>query len=401
MAASAITQQPGLASLIAPLDPHTFMTEFWGKKWFSGQLSLDATGDLPSRLAGCSARELLGMTQDPVVVMHRAASGHYRGTMVPVAAALDFYEANAPLYFDLSRNIPEVASWIAALAESLGQRRSAVRVSMFVSPGGCATECHFDSNENFTIQLRGHKRWKMAQNSTVINPMDRFTISGDVQTSMALYWKGEVPVNLELTDVSDLVPGSMLYVPRGCWHTVEALEPSVSLNFCIRPEAWISFFLPLLERRLMAEEEWRESAMGIRGNEQERMAARGALDRLLESLPEICADLKAKELIPAKPTDQTSVIASTGMDAVVHPNRTALLIYGLTDVDKSETRIQVDVGATMSSWTAPASVVPVCRWVASREAFTLRSLLEQFETVSKPDLQQLFYKLIAAGFLVY
>lgn len=400
MAASVTAQQHGLASLISPLDPPSFMTEFWGKKCFHGQVSLCATGDLLNHLAGCSTQELLTMTQDPVVVMHKTASGHYRGTRVAAAAALDFYESKASLYFDLSRNIPEVASWIAALAENLGQRRSAVRVSLFISPGGGATECHFDANENFTIQLRGHKRWKMAPNSTVMNPMDRFTISGDMETSMALYWKNEMPVNLELTEIADLVPGSMLYVPRGYWHTVEALEPSVSLNFCIRPEAWISFFTPLLERRLLAEKDWRESAMGIRGTEDERVAARAVLARLLDSLAGICADMKTEELIPVKPTDQSNAIASIGLEDVVHPNRTALLFYSRTDIDKSESKIQVDVGATMSGWMAPASMIPVCRWIASREAFTLRGLLEQFNDVSKSDIQQLFYKLIAAGFLI-
>lgn len=400
MAASGHPQQYGLASLITPLDPATFMAEFWGKKWFQGQLSLGATPDLPSRLAGCSAQELLDMAQGPVVVIHKTASGHFRGTSVAAEAALDFYEADAPLYFDLSRNIPEVASWIAALAESLGQRRPAVKASMFISPAGKATECHFDSNENFTIQLRGHKRWRMALNSTVVNPMERFTVSGDVPALMALYWKKEMPVNLELTEIADLVPGSMLYVPRGHWHTVEALEPSVSLNFCIRPEAWIYFFLPLLERRLLAEKEWRESALGIRGTEEERMTARAVMARLLDFLPAICAELKVEELIPAKPTDQSTAITSIGLENLVHPNRTALLSYSLADVDKSDSKIQVDVGATMSAWTAPASMIPVCRWIATREAFTLRSLLEQFKAVSRSDVQHLFYKLIVTGFLV-
>lgn len=393
-------QQHRLASLITPLDTPTFMAEFWGKKCFYTQAGLGAAEDLPSRLAGCSTQELLSMTQDPVVVMHKTASGDYRGTKVPASAALDFYEARAALYFDLSRNIPEVASWITALAESLGQRQSAVRVSVFVSPGGGTTECHFDSNENFTIQLRGHKRWKMAPNSTVINPMDRFTMTGDMQASMALYWKNEMPVNLELSEIADLAPGSMLYVPRGYWHTVEALEPSLSLNFCIRPESWISFFLPLFERRLLAEKEWRENATGIRGTGEERMAARAVLARLLDSVGETCADLKVEELIPAKPADQTSAIASIGPEEAVHPNRTALLFYNLANVDKSKSKIQVDIGATMCGWTAPAAMIPVCRWIASQEAVTLRRLLEQFKGVSKSDVQQLFYKLIATGFLI-
>lgn len=400
MAASGQALQYGLAPLITPLDPPTFMAEFWGKKCFNGQLTLGATGDLPSRLAGCSTQELLSMTQDPVIVMHRTASGHYRGTRVPAAAALEFYEGNAPLYFDLSRNIPEVASWIAALAESLGQRRSAVRVSIFISPAGKATECHFDSNENFTIQLRGHKLWRMAPNSTVVNPMDRFTISGDMEASMALYSKKEMPANLELTEIAELVPGSMLYVPRGFWHIVEAVEPSVSLNFCIRPEAWVSFFLPLLERRLLREREWRESAMGIRGTEEERAVARSVLTRLLHSLLEVCADLKVEEVIPPKPIDQSAVITRIGFDEVVHPNRTALLSYNLADVDKSDAKIQVDVGATVSAWTAPASTITACRWIATQETFTLRSLVEHFKTVSRSDIQHLFYRLIATGFLV-
>jgi len=393
-------QQHGLASLIAPLDPLTFMAEFWGKKCFYTELALGATKDLPSLLAGCSTRELLSMTQDPVVVMHKTASGSYRGTKVAASSALDFFEAKASLYFDLSRNIPEVASWIAALAESLGQRQSAVRVSVFVSPGGGATECHFDSNENFTIQLRGHKRWKMAPNSTVENPTDRFTITGDMQASMALYWKKEMPINLELNEIADMTPGSMLYVPRGYWHTVEALEPSLSLNFCIRPESWISFFLPLLERRLLAEQEWRANTMGIRGTKEERAGARAALAHRLGSLAGICAELKVEELIPEKPTDQTNAIASIGPAEVVHLNRTALLLYNVADVDQSEFKIQVDLGATMSGWTAPVSMIPVCRWITSQEAFTLRSLLERFHAVPQSNLQQFFYKLIATGFLV-
>jgi 50S ribosomal protein L16 3-hydroxylase len=223
MTATGHVQRHGLASLITPLDPPTFMNEFWGKKCFYTQVDLGATGDLPNHLAGCSTQELLAMAQDPVVVMHRTASGNYRGTRVAAPAALDFYEAKASLYFDLSRNISGVASWIAALAENLGQRQSAVKVSVFVSPGGGATECHFDSNENFTIQLRGHKRWKMAPNFSVTNPTDRFTITGDVQALMALYWKNEMPVNLELNEIVDLAPGTMLYVPRGYWHTVEVI----------------------------------------------------------------------------------------------------------------------------------------------------------------------------------
>ena len=393
-------QQHGLASLIAPLDPLTFMTEFWGKKCFYTELTLGVTKDLPNLLAGCSTQELLAMTQDPVVVMHRTSLGSYRGTKVAASSALDFYEAKASLYFDLSRNIPEVASWIAALAENLGQRQSALRVSVFVSPGGGATECHFDSNENFTIQLRGHKRWKMAPNSTVANPMDRFTITGDMQASMALYWKNEIPVNLELNEIADLTPGSMLYVPRGYWHTVEAMEPSLSLNFCIRPESWISFFLPLLERRLLAEKEWRANTMGIRGTKEERGGARAALAHLLGSLAGICADLKVEELIPEKPTDQINAIASIGAEEVVHLNRTALLFYNVAEVDKSKSKIQIDLGATMSGWTAPVSMIPVCRWITSQEQFTLRSLLEQFHDVPPSDLQQLFYKLVATGFLI-
>lgn len=399
MTATGRVQQHGLSSLITPLDVATFMSEFWGKKCFYTQAGLDATGSLPTRLADCSTQELLSMTQDPVVVMHRTASGDYRGTRVPASAALDFYEAKAALYFDLSRNIPEVAAWTASLAESLGQRQSAIRVSVFVSHAGGATECHFDSNENFTIQLRGHKRWKMATNTTVLNPMDRFTITGEMQASMALYWKNEMPMNLELNEVADLVPGSMLYVPRGYWHTVEALEPSLSLNFCIRPESWISFFLPLLERRLVAEKEWRESAMGVRGTGEERADARAVLGRLLDSLEGICADLKVQELIPAKPADQTNTIASIAPEEMVHPNRTALLFYSLADAEKSISKIQVDVGATTSGWTAPAAMIPVCRWIASRETFTLRNLLEHFHDFSRSDVQQLFYKLVATGFL--
>jgi 50S ribosomal protein L16 3-hydroxylase len=57
-----------------------------------------------------------------------------------------------------------------------------------------------------------------------------------------------------------LEPGSLLFVPRGTWHSTHATTAALSLNFTFSPPTWIDVFTAALRSRLALSSAWRETA---------------------------------------------------------------------------------------------------------------------------------------------
>jgi 50S ribosomal protein L16 3-hydroxylase len=58
----------------------------------------------------------------------------------------------------------------------------------------------------------------------------------------------------------ELKPGSMLFVPRGSWHSTEAEGDALALNFTFTAPTWLDLFAAALRSRLALSPEWRETA---------------------------------------------------------------------------------------------------------------------------------------------
>jgi 50S ribosomal protein L16 3-hydroxylase len=394
-----------LASLIAPMSTRDFLREVWGKQWLFVREPEGEAEALAARLTNSSIRELLRMSRGQVIVMHATADGEYRGTKVAATEAFEFYESNLPLYFDLADSVPQVAAWVNALARDLQLPRANVRVSVFASPVGGKTECHFDSNENFTIQLRGSKRWRMAPNTSVRDPVDRFTASHHKSPIMALCYEEEFRSEPPLFEVADLVPGSMLYVPRGYWHDVEAIdtarsEASLSLNLCIKQEYWLAYLLPLIERRLVAEPAWREAASGVRGTPAEREAAHQRVRQLLAGLSDTLGQLTRDETVPDAYTDALSATGQINTDTTFRRSRTAVLLWSIDrTMSSGRLTVQVENANDASAWSAPASMSAVCSWICSQTRFDAGTVLARFADLPTTDILQLLHRLVASRLL--
>lgn len=390
---------PGLPVLIHPTDTPTFMTGYWRRRSLL-RPALDAASDpLVRRLASSSVQELLCLARSTVLVNFYLRNGEYCGTMVPPRQARTWHRAGLPLYFDLAED-RLVSEWLDALARDLHEKRDNIRLSIFASPKGVRTECHFDANENFTIQLRGRKRWRLAPNTEVVNPVGRFTVTGRKSPEMCLYAEQDLRAHPPLSEVADLEPGSMLYVPRGYWHEVEALEDAVSLNFCLKPETWLEYLLPLIERRLLAEAHWRDAADGVRGSARDRQDARRRIGALLAALPAALSELTDEELVPGegngKPQNDYALDRGRGL----RRNRTALMSwggeYGL-DGDRIYLRIETANGGGVL--TLAPELLPLCAWIAEQRELTADAVLERFHDLPRDDVIQLLCRLIASGFL--
>eukprot|EP01049_Picozoa_sp_SAG25_P004176 SAG25_NODE_256_length_10933_cov_24.263522_15_plen_431_part_00 len=156
----------------------------------------------------------------------------------PVAeptAARCCYEAGASLYFAAP---PEMLGpWVGRLTADLGYslacgqnyqraQQQMGEIEVFVSRAGHTTGWHIDFQENFTVQLRGRKRWRLAR-SELSHPIRAFTphFRGDNDIDEQLKCQrlqsatfGERaggPVTPAQHATVDIGPGGTLYHPAG------------------------------------------------------------------------------------------------------------------------------------------------------------------------------------------
>jgi len=97
-----------------------------------------------------------------------------------------------------------------------------VTTSAFWSRGGMRAPVHFDDHDLLVVQLRGRKRWYVTQRASELPNV----------------WKGiptEDTLRLGEPAVLDLLPGEMLYLPRGTLHTVDSDTASLHVAIGFTP----------------------------------------------------------------------------------------------------------------------------------------------------------------------
>src|SRR5690606_26682555 len=89
---------------------------------------------------------------------------------------------NMTLYFE---ELPALRAFADAVARDLNVPTATVVASAFFSRAGGRTRMHFDGNENFTIQLRGRKRWRTARNTHVSRPTQNAFAGAEIGPELA------------------------------------------------------------------------------------------------------------------------------------------------------------------------------------------------------------------------
>jgi bifunctional lysine-specific demethylase and histidyl-hydroxylase MINA len=96
-----------------------------------------------------------------------------------------------------------------------------VTASAFWSRGGMRAPVHYDDHDLIVVQLRGDKRWYLAQKPA----------------ELPNTWKSVATESLELDPHAtiDLHPGDLLYLPRGTLHSVDSDVESLHLSIDFTP----------------------------------------------------------------------------------------------------------------------------------------------------------------------
>src|SRR5205085_1552293 len=100
------------------------------------------------------------------------------------------------------------------------------RVIVFATPGGThGFSWHYDAEDVFIVQTAGDKEYYLRQN-TVTSPPER-GFQSDFR---------EFRDETSAVAACRLLPGDVLYVPKGFWHIAHAHADSLSLSIGVFPE---------------------------------------------------------------------------------------------------------------------------------------------------------------------
>lgn len=202
------------------------------------------------------------------------------------------------LFNNAERFHPILKEWIDGLKKDLALSQLTYgRCLIYATPDGQGTATHFDQNINFVLQLHGTKKWTLAPNQTVLNPTVRHTLGQKVDEELQSYLEEAMPEKMPDNSVSfELKPGSLLFVPRGVWHSTEAEGDALALNFTYSPPTWAELFLNALKGRLNSVPQWRETAIGVSDQEQ-RFEAEKKFDFLLSTLTHDISNWRADHIL--------------------------------------------------------------------------------------------------------
>lgn len=155
-------------------------------------------------------------------------------------AIQDALSGGATLVIDAVDELSSSLNQLAAHVTSIFSGR--VGINLYASFGTSAGfKTHWDNHDTLILQLHGRKHWKILP-PTMSYPLKGTHPMPEVPDDRVAVWEG----NLEA--------GSILYLPRGFWHLVTAVdEPSMHVTIGIQHESGYGLIKWLLQNRDLGE----------------------------------------------------------------------------------------------------------------------------------------------------
>jgi ribosomal protein L16 Arg81 hydroxylase len=213
--------------------------------------------------------------------------------------ALTCYSSGAALYF---RSSEAFQNFIVKRASkdlhmhafaNYGDGMTRGEVEIFIAKQGHFTDVHFDFQENFTVQLKGQKRWllKSGLSSPIRGYTPHYAAAGNSDEQLKLHQL----CNYKLENVGNqdefpaeviLKPGDVFYHPAGIYHAVECNQESISINLSLSAVSNLEILLNTLRQEVLRHNDLRSH---FQAHSREQAAAQfkelkltltNALDRL-------------------------------------------------------------------------------------------------------------------------
>lgn len=293
--------KPGLAALIHPSTTADFFAAYEANEPFVVHHPKEALSSLRHLEFLASVENLLNMW--PHSIQAHLPDLRDEASSIdtnPKDAKKLFLNGMGLLFNEAHRISPLLQTWLEKIRTDLGiSTQTYSRCLIYATPDGKGTAAHFDQNINFILQIHGTKIWKLAPNEHVINPLTRHTMGTEPDSELDGYLEDDLPTEMPKdVKVIELKPGSVLFVPRGYWHSTEAQGEALALNFTFTAPTWIDLFTNALRSRLALSPEWRATANGV-SDSQRRDEAEAYLETLLAGLKEDLPHWEASDILNA------------------------------------------------------------------------------------------------------
>ena len=273
---SNVASWSNLSSLVAPMSGTLFLSDYWKRKPLFVPASEERLASVVKDLGSLQVETLLTQHQWLDIWREQPISRPLPETSRSIDLALDaYYNQGATLYFHLRRDVPLFRSALQ-LAHQLGESRALLRASMFAVRAHHGSEPHYDRNDNITIQLRGRKKWVVAPNEFIEEPVANWVMSSPPP---AYCDRSRIPTTMPANAAEwVLTPGSVLYVPRGFLHHVTALDAdSLSVVFAFGNLLVGEAIGAAFQRQMFASVAFRRAITGLFGAEWNASAARSEI----------------------------------------------------------------------------------------------------------------------------
>jgi 50S ribosomal protein L16 3-hydroxylase len=336
---------------------------FWrGEHWFQHDGPLDRLsriGDLPALR---DHRSLIATHRGAFKVIRATAEhGHIEVPVADAAAARSFYDAGLTVHVgDVQAYLGGIERCLAGLEADLGYPAGDFGgAAVCASPPGGGFGRHYDRFHVFVVQLVGSKHWTLAANRDVTDPTETYvagrTPLGDLQLINPEGAPREMPADAHTLE---LVPGSVLFVPRGTWHSTRASTHSLSLSLVFDPGSRLETLLGALRRRLVTDSRWRAPAI----HESPRSACtfEQLLAELGHSLAQVAPAALAHDALARASNRRARVryrkLAGSELVLVREPDETTTLVVRRPDEDHVE-------------FTLEDELAPLFEWLRAHDAW--------------------------------
>lgn len=293
--------QQSLESIIKPISRTEFLESYISNEPVITHGLLSDLSDLTDLPFLSSLESLFDSWPAQVTAYMPGIADEGNSKKVSTDEARKLFQEGSGLCFDDANNFsPLLAEWPETIRRELGlSELTNSRSLIYAIKEGRGTAAHFDQNINFVIQISGTKKWWIAANEHVDNPLSRHTIGIDIDPELASYTQNPMPERMPENAIEyTLEAGSILFVPRGSWHMTEAITDAVSLNFTFTAPSWIDILTTALRGRLAQSPDWRATADFVSDDELQSHAI-NRFDRLLEELAHDIPNWRAEDILGA------------------------------------------------------------------------------------------------------
>ena len=186
-----------------------------------------------------------------------------------------------------------------------------------------------------------------------------------------------------------MLPGSVLFMPRGTWHYTEAEDDSMAMSIALSPPTQLDVFLYHLKSTLLQDPAWRSPCYGL--GKEDRIDS-----NLYSNLSSTIKKLAENHLDPHSPIrsfhEDSRFLRNPGVDVKVTDRKDFYeVVYQGVNAKGEKCTVRIETSQEIAA---------IFRWLMKKNGpFTVRECLKDFPEVSLDVFKELFSRVSHTGFL--